>query len=126
MTRMSVEKAKELGFVPKSKYHNKKVTIDGIAFDSQKEAKYYMELLLRQRIGEVTEIKLQPIFELQAAFKRKGRLIRAITYKADFEITLANGKVQVIDVKGCETEVYKIKRKMFQCKWPEVEFIEIR
>lgn len=87
-----------------SKYHNKKVTIDNITFDSIKEGNRYAELKLLLRAKEIVNLKIQPKFELYAG----------ITYIADFEYY--DKKLQrdiVEDVKGMKTEVYRIKKKLF-------------
>lgn len=68
-----------------NKYHNCKVMVDGIKFDSKAEARRYAELKLMEDTGHIKELKLQPKFELQPKYKNnKGETIRAITYKADF------------------------------------------
>lgn len=45
-----------------NKYHNRKVTVNGITFDSQKEADRYLELMLLLKAGEIDRLKLQPEF----------------------------------------------------------------
>lgn len=68
-----------------NKYHNCKVMVDGIKFDSKAEARRYVELKIMEDTGHIKELKLQPKFELQPKYKNnKGETIRAITYKADF------------------------------------------
>lgn len=101
-----------------NKFKNKKTKVDGITFDSQKEAKRYLELKLLLKTGEISELKLQPIYLLQDKFRLDGKGIRAIKYIADFEyIDNKTGKVIVEDVKGIKTDVYKIKKKLFQKRY---------
>lgn len=96
------------------KYGNKKITVDGMIFDSKREANRYRELKLYQEKGLITNLKLQPKFLLQDKFKYEGKTERAITYIADFSyFDVKKGKHIVEDVKGVETEVFKIKRKLF-------------
>lgn len=95
-----------------NKYKNVKTIIDGIKFDSKAEARRYTELKLLEKVGEISNLKLQPKFILQHSFKHEGKTVRAITYVADFQYT-ENGKEIVEDVKGVETAVFKIKKKMF-------------
>ena len=95
-----------------NKYGNIKTIIDGIKFDSKAEASRYTELKLLEKAGEITNLKLQPKFILQHSFKHKNKTVRAITYMADFQYS-ENGKEIVEDVKGVETAVFKIKKKMF-------------
>lgn len=95
-----------------NKYGNIKTIIDGIKFDSKAEAERYCELKLLEKAGVIKNLKLQPRFILQHSFKHEGKTVRAITYVADFQYT-ENGKEIVEDVKGVETAVFKIKKKMF-------------
>ena len=103
-----------------SKYHNKKTTIDGITFDSKREAERYCELKLLQRSGEISDLTLQPDFILFESFKKFGKTYRQIKYIADFMYWVKKSEKFVIeDVKGIETEAFKIKRKLFESKYPE-------
>lgn len=97
-----------------NKYRNKKTR----GFDSKREADFYDKLQLlrlsadpRQRI---VQIERQVKFELIPAQRSAdGKVIeRACTYIADFRVTFADGHVEVIDVKGMKTDVYKIKKKL--------------
>ena len=103
-----------------SKYKNKKVQIDMYVFDSIAESKRYKELVLLQRAGKITELQLQPKFLLQESFRKNGKTYRKIEYIADFMYE-ENGKIIVEDVKGTETEVFKLKHKLFEKKYPELE-----
>lgn len=107
-----------------SKYGAKKITIDGITFDSLKEGNRYQELKLLQRTGVITDLELQPKFLLQDKFKYRGKTERKIEYKADFKYK-ENGKIVVEDVKGFKTDVYKLKRKLFLCKYNNIDFREV-
>jgi len=102
-----------------NKYNNKKVTVDGIKFDSKQESDYYLYLKELQAQEEVKEFTLQPAFELQPKFTKRGINFRAITYKADFHIWLTDGTDYVVDVKGFETADFKIKKKMFEKSHPQ-------
>lgn len=111
-----------------NKYRNTKIMIDGIEFDSKKEGYRYKELKLLQRSGLIYNLKMQTTFELQPSFKRNGKTIRAITYKSDFDYMTKDGRHIVEDVKSPATEkdkVYRLKRKMLQYKYENIEFKEI-
>lgn len=97
-----------------NKYNAKRVVVDGIKFDSKREAHRYKELKLMERAGTITDLQLQPKFELQPGFTGPdGRRIRAIHYIGDFMYTdLETGNKVVEDVKGVKTDVYKLKKKM--------------
>ena len=90
-----------------NKYKNKKVEFEGIKFDSKMEADFYKHLL---KLFPKEQIIIQPVFELQPKFvDNLGQNIRAITYKADFQVMNI-----IYDVKGFKTIEFKIKEKMFK------------
>lgn len=102
----------------RSKYGAIKTVVDGIKFDSKKEANRYCELKILKTVGEVDNFNLQPAFLLQESFKRKdGKKIREIWYVADFEVWYPDGRREIEDVKGVETAVFKIKRKLLEAKY---------
>ena len=82
-------------------------------------------MLFRSKAKKIKNLTLQPIFRLQPKFKKNGATIREIKYVADFMYTDENGKIVVEDVKGMKTDVYKIKKKMFDYNFPEYELIEV-
>lgn len=96
----------------KSKYHSRKITRDGMTFDSMKEYRRYCELLLLERAGAITDLQRQVKFELIPAQRIDGKVVeRACQYIADF-VYLENGKKVVEDTKGVKTKDYIIKRKL--------------
>lgn len=102
-----------------SKYNNKKTRIGKYTFDSKKEAERFVFLKSRLDRGEIEKLALQVPFELQPAFTdAEGHKHRAITYIADF-VYIERGKWIVEDVKGYKTEVYKIKKKLFDFKYKD-------
>ena len=103
-----------------NKYKNKKTQVDMYVFDSAREAKRYKELKLLERVGEISNLELQPRFILQDSFKKNGRTYRKIEYIADFKY-IENGRTIVEDVKGLQTDVFKIKHKLFEKIYPELE-----
>ena len=98
--------------------------IDGMIFDSKKEANRYFELKILQKIGEIRDLQRQVNYLLipeqrEQATKgprggiRKGKLIeRPCYYVADFVYTDVKGNVVVEDAKGMRTAEYKLKRKL--------------
>ncbi len=111
----------------RSKYKNITCEVDGIKFSSVLEARYYKNLVLLKKAGEVLEFKLQVPFELQPAYiKSDGKKIRSIKYLADFVIKYKDGHEEVVDTKGMETAVYKLKKKMLLFKYPQINFKEVR
>lgn len=102
-----------------SKYNAKKVEVDGIKFDSKVEAEYYLHLKEMEGKKEIQGFERQVKMTLQDSFYLEGvkGKIRAITYAIDFKITENDGSITYIDVKGIETDVFKMKRKMFMNRY---------
>lgn len=113
----------------RSKYGNRKTEIDGIVFDSKREARRYTILKAMLSAGEISDLKCQPKFELQPAYTRRGKKVRAITYKPDFSyIRTADGAHVVEDVKSSDgkatiTQASRLRMKMFEYKYPEIELL---
>ena len=94
------------------KYHAKRTRLDGLTFDSQKEAQRYAELKLLERAGQIHSLRRQVKYEFIPAQKIHGRTVeRACSYIADF-VYEENGQTVVEDVKGFRTKDYLIKRKL--------------
>lgn len=94
-----------------SKYHAKKTVVDGIEFDSAKEAKRYTKLRDMEEEGKIQHLRLQVPFELLPSFECDGVKYRGMSYVADF-VYVRDGKVVVEDVKGVKTPEYKLKKKL--------------
>lgn len=96
--------------------------MDGIEFDSKREAKRYGELLLLERAGAITDLQRQVKYKLLPAqyrpvFDKKTRkwkdrcIEREVSYVADF-VYQQDGETVVEDTKGFKTKDYILKRKM--------------
>ncbi|MFD4120923.1 DUF1064 domain-containing protein [Alcaligenes faecalis] len=98
----------------KRKYGNRKTVIDGHTFDSKREACRYGALKLLERAGQITDLELQPRFELIPKQRRAdGKAERACEYVADFRYTdTATGQIVIEDAKGMRTRDYVMKRKL--------------
>lgn len=111
------------------KYHNKKIIIDGITFDSVKEGNRYRQLKLLEKVGKISFLSMQKKFVLIPAqyeqsqekytrgkkkgqYKRGKLLERECAYIADFVYCDRDGNVVVEDTKGMRTKEYIIKRKL--------------
>ena len=101
-----------------NKYNAVKTTIDGIKFDSKKEAKYYLYLKDKLEKGEIYNLELQKKYILQPAFVCDNKKYREISYIADFDYyDKDTHKHHTVDVKGKILDVFKIKSKMFAYKF---------
>lgn len=107
----------------RTKYYSKKITRDGITFDSQKEYRRFCELSLLEKAGAITDLRRQVEYVLIPAQREpdkvgvrggviKGKTLElAVKYVADFVYT-EDGKTVVEDTKGFRTKDYVIKRKL--------------
>ena len=96
-----------------NKYGNKKVTLDGIQFDSIKEMNRYVELKLLERGKRIKNLQTQVKYTLIPAQKIDGKVVeRECNYIADFVYHDESGQLVVEDTKGFRTDTYKIKRKL--------------
>ena len=113
-----------------SKYGNKKTIIDGIKYDSKKEANRGWELELCERQKLIKELERQKHFELQPSFiDNEGNKHRKIEYICDFYyFDNELGCYVAEDVKSVATaqdKTYIIKKKLFMYKYPDIRFKEI-
>lgn len=112
-----------------SKYYNQKTTINGIVFDSRKEARRWTELTLLLKAGQIKDLQRQVKFVLIPAqyqdvqvtdkkgkTKTKSVLVeRECSYIADFMyFDIDKGIIAVEDTKGLKTKEYIIKRKLMR------------
>lgn len=98
----------EKGDARRSKMGNVATTVDGIRFDSKREAKYYEQLKLRVIAGEVSHFLRQTALHLPGGTK----------LVIDFLVFYTDGRVEYVDTKGWETPVFKIKRKEVEHHYP--------
>lgn len=91
-----------------NKYRNKKTVVDGIVFDSRKEANYYGMLKLRLLAKDILS------FERQIKMPVSIKGMHVCNYIADFKILHPGGREEVIDVKGIRTPVYQLKKKLIK------------
>ena len=102
-----------------NKYNAKKVEVDGIVFSSKVESFYYEHLLELMHDGVVESFEMQKPYTLLDKFPhpKTGKTIRAIKYVPDFEIIYTDGRVEVVDVKGMQTDVFRMKCKLFMFRY---------
>lgn len=102
-----------------SKYNAKKVEIDGIKFDSKAEGEYYLHLKQQVTERQILGFERQKRMLLQEGFSVEGvkGKIRPIFYVVDFIITENDGTLTYVDVKGMETDVFKLKKKLFMKRY---------
>lgn len=105
-----------------NKYKAIRKQVDGITFDSSKEADAYVKLRALEAAGAISKLECQPRFILQEKFRDSGGvMIRAVTFRADFSY-FEDGKRVVVDVKSkaTRTEAFSIRWRLFVKLHPEV------
>lgn len=109
----------------RNKYGSSTCTVDGIVFDSQREAKRYIDLHLLEINGKISNLQRQVKYVLIPTQRepdsigpkggvKKGKVIeKECSYIADF-VYLDNEKQETVveDTKGFRTPEYIIKRKL--------------
>ncbi len=106
----------------RAKYGAVRTTVDGIAFDSKREADRYQELKLEQTAGAITDLELQPQFPLHVTTP-EGTMVVIGRYIADFRyrrwdpIHACRGPLIVEDAKGVRTEAYKLKKRHVETEY---------
>ena len=103
-------------YIRPPKYHNTPTEIDGIRFDSKAEAGRYLTLKAMKASGNILWFSRQPSFLLPGG----------VRYMPDFLVCDAAGLIWVEDVKGVETEAFKIKKKLWEDAFPGLELRVIR
>lgn len=106
-----------------NKYHAKKTELNGIIFDSKKEACRYAELLVLEKSGAITSLELQKKFEIVPKTKK---VRRSRFYVADF-VYIKDGRKIIEDVKSPVTKknpVYSLKKALVLYLYPEYDFME--
>lgn len=123
---MNIKDLKKEGFILKNgkwvkkgsynKYRNTKKKVDGISFDSEKEANYYSQLILLEKAKEITK------FERQVKMPIEVNDIHIAYYILDFKVYYPDGSIKYIDIKAQDkktkkwitTDVFKLKKKLIE------------
>lgn len=103
----------------RNKYGNHKTVVDGITFDSKKEADRWAELQMLDRAGLISDLKRQVRFEIVPKVKGNGETSRARYYVADFTY-IQEGQKVIEDVKSPATradKVYSLKKALMVWKY---------
>lgn len=104
----------------RNKYHAKKTWIDGICFDSQKEANYYTNLKLLHKAGALAGYLVHGAIICTTGTDKDNR---ATLYEPDFVLLFPDGTYKIVDTKSeaTHTQVFKNKMKAIHEKFPGVE-----
>ena len=98
-----------------NKYNSVFQTYNGHSYHSKKEANYAYTLDIRKKAGEIKDII--PQFKLEIYVKGK----KICNYYVDFKVVLPDGLVEFHEVKGFETNLWRLKWKLTQALLEEIE-----
>jgi hypothetical protein len=108
----------------KNKYNAKSSVYNGSYYHSIKEADYAQELDLRVKAKDIKSWRRQIPFDL------KVNGFKICRYVLDFEITHTNGDIELIEVKGMETDLWRFKRRLLEATYlqenPEVKYTVVK
>ncbi len=102
-----------------SKYRNTRVVVDGEKFDSKREANYWHELKLREKVGEIRGLQRQvkfPLYCPEAYGDAAPTWHQVCEYIADFTYRTGDGPgvLHVVDAKGARTAIYRLKARWLE------------
>jgi len=100
---------------PANKYGANKTLFQGRYYDSKLEAGVAQEIELLKKAGEVIKIEPQKTFPLYA---KNGA--RICNHRVDFLLTFKDGHQEVWEAKGMATEIWRLKRLLFEDNYPEI------
>jgi len=104
----------------RNKYGNIPKQVNGILFDSTKEAHRYSQLLLLKHAGLITSFKRQVSYVLREGFTdNQGKKVKPERYVADFVVTYPDGHVEIEDVKGGTAT----QTQVFASKWNRMKYL---
>lgn len=104
----------------KLKYGNKKCMYNGYNYDSIKEANYAENLDWRIKIGEVLK------WERQVKISIDINSVHIANYFIDFKVWLSNGVVEYHEVKGFETDIWRMKWRLCKALYKDLKFVLIK
>lgn len=91
-----------------NKYSAIKTEVDGIVFDSKRESTRYQDLRIMQQHGLISDLELQPVYDVVV----NGRYIGK--YRADFRYKDETGNEITEDTKGVRTQLYLWKKRLVE------------
>lgn len=98
-----------------SKYHNKKTIYNGVSFMSRKEAGYARTLDALKHAKDPKERVVS--YETQVPFQIELNGIKICKYICDFKVLYKDKHIEIVDVKGFRTDIYRIKKKLVEAQY---------
>lgn len=107
----------------RSKYRNVKTQVDGIVFDSKKEAEHWLVLKAQQSLGDIIGLERQRKFTIYLPdMTRPGpyeALAQLCDYVSDFSFRDLSDRLHVQDCKSkaTRTTVYMLKKRAMMLQY---------
>lgn len=105
-----------------SKYGSRKQTVDGITFDSRREATRYSVLRLEERAGRIRDLELQQPYAIyvpkfsQGSTRDVVAVVLVAAWRSDFRY-IRNGVTVIEDAKGFRNRLYRLKKKCVEAQY---------
>jgi hypothetical protein len=103
-----------------NKYGSKKTVYNQRKYDSKLEAGVAQEIDILVRAGEVKKVEPQKTFPLYG--KNGGRICN---HRVDFLLEFKDGRQEVWEAKGFATEIWRLKRTLFEDNYPEIRYVVV-
>lgn len=102
--------------VSSNKYNARKTEYNGVRYDSKLEASVAYELDMRLKAGDFVSVERQHKIKLYV-YLPDGSRAYLFNYIVDFKCERPDGSVLLVEAKGLETEVFKVKKKILDLVW---------
>lgn len=99
----------------RSKYNARRTVYNGVTYDSRREAEVAAELDMLRRASDPKRCVIDVQRQVRIPLVVNGQKI--CTHVLDFLVTYADGRKELVEVKGYETAVWKLKRKLLEATW---------
>jgi hypothetical protein len=106
----------------RSKYGNLKTEYNGVIFHSKKEAAYAQQLDFLKKVKGVNDRVVD--YDMQVPFQVVLNGIKICKYLADFKVRYADGRTEIVDVKGVKTQTYRLKKRLVEAQYG-IKIIEV-
>lgn len=107
-------------YYKRNKYNAKSTHYNGRYYDSKLEASYAMELDWRIKASEIKEVTPQYKISLDV------NDVHIANYYMDFKVILTDGTIEMHEVKGAETPLWRMKWRLAKALYPEWKFVLIK
>lgn len=87
---------------------------------SRGECEYCETLQLMKKSGNIKE------FEYEKRYRLEVNGVLVSSHKPDFTVTYPDGRVEVHEFKGFETDGWRVRHKLFMAVYPEIKYVVVK